>query len=239
MDTIKMCQASLKLQRQQIRSSCCLIWQWKAWEDLIAKDNYETEQVLNQSSLMSINMNSSRVAFWIMAIHQLHSFFKQFYGSVSKSDYMTLRLGFIMMTCFCLAAELILLQMHCRGNPKFNFHKYMICALEDDFKKVVGIRQVIARASLVQYGFDSCIMGHLCYIVPRLYWNYKTVDWPSRAIFDKPMQVGLVEWAQQAKKKKHLKKSRNGSGEENANGVSAIGIQPGRNAARESAPEEI
>ena len=31
---------------------------------------------------------------------------------------------------------------HCRGNPKFNFHKYMIRALEDDFKTVVGIRQV-------------------------------------------------------------------------------------------------
>ncbi|KAI4353939.1 hypothetical protein L6164_002858 [Bauhinia variegata] len=28
---------------------------------------------------------------------------------------------------------------HCRGNPKFNFHKYMIRALEDDFKQVVGI----------------------------------------------------------------------------------------------------
>ena len=33
-----------------------------------------------------------------------------------------------------------MLQTHCRGNPKFNFHKYMIRALEDDFKKVVGIR---------------------------------------------------------------------------------------------------
>ncbi|KAE8734610.1 MLO-like protein 13 [Hibiscus syriacus] len=28
---------------------------------------------------------------------------------------------------------------HCRGNPTFNFHKYMIRALEDDFKEVVGI----------------------------------------------------------------------------------------------------
>ncbi|KAJ0792361.1 hypothetical protein HanOQP8_Chr01g0017211 [Helianthus annuus] len=55
------------------------------------------------------------------------SFFKQFYGSVTKSDYVALRLGFIMT--------------HCKANPKFNFHKYMIRALEDDFKKVVGIRQ--------------------------------------------------------------------------------------------------
>ncbi|KAI8032806.1 MLO-like protein 1 [Camellia lanceoleosa] len=55
----------------------------------------------------------------------MHSFLKQFYGSVTKSYYIVLRLGFVMT--------------HCRGNPKFNFHKYMIRALEDDFKKVVGI----------------------------------------------------------------------------------------------------
>uniref|UniRef100_A0A0E0CM41 MLO-like protein n=1 Tax=Oryza meridionalis TaxID=40149 RepID=A0A0E0CM41_9ORYZ len=55
----------------------------------------------------------------------LRSFFKQFYGSVTEEDYVTMRLGFIMK--------------HCRGNPKFNFYKYMIRALEDDFKKVVGI----------------------------------------------------------------------------------------------------
>ncbi|CAL0305931.1 unnamed protein product [Lupinus luteus] len=53
------------------------------------------------------------------------SLFKQFYGSVTKSDYVTLRLGFIMI--------------HCRGNPKFNFHKYMISALEDDFRQYFGI----------------------------------------------------------------------------------------------------
>ncbi|KAJ0091853.1 hypothetical protein Patl1_27148 [Pistacia atlantica] len=40
-------------------------------------------------------------------------------------DYTTLRRGFI--------------RIHCKGNPKFNFHKYMMRALEADFKKVVGI----------------------------------------------------------------------------------------------------
>nr|XP_009620916.1 MLO-like protein 1 [Nicotiana tomentosiformis] len=55
----------------------------------------------------------------------LHSFVKQFFGFVTKSDYTTLRLGLIMT--------------HCKGNPKFNFHKYMKCVLEADFKKVVGI----------------------------------------------------------------------------------------------------
>ncbi|KAJ0091852.1 hypothetical protein Patl1_27145 [Pistacia atlantica] len=54
-----------------------------------------------------------------------HSFFKQFYGSVNEMDYTTLRRGFI--------------RIHCKGNPNFNFHKYMMRALEVDFKKVVGI----------------------------------------------------------------------------------------------------
>ncbi|KAL8501922.1 hypothetical protein ACS0TY_021154 [Phlomoides rotata] len=56
----------------------------------------------------------------------LKLFFKQFFRSVSKSDYTTLRLGFVMN--------------HCSGNPKFNFYKYMTRALENDFKKVIGIR---------------------------------------------------------------------------------------------------
>ncbi|CAL5437542.1 unnamed protein product [Camellia sinensis] len=56
-------------------------------------------------------------------VTERHSFSKQFYGSVTKSDYIVLRLGFVMI--------------HCRGNPKFNFHKYMIRALEDDFKKLL------------------------------------------------------------------------------------------------------
>ncbi|KAL0012944.1 hypothetical protein SO802_000013, partial [Lithocarpus litseifolius] len=53
------------------------------------------------------------------------SFFKQFHGSVTKSDYTALRLGFI--------------KEHCPGNSKFDFHKYMVRTLEVDFKKVVGI----------------------------------------------------------------------------------------------------
>ncbi|KAL8479231.1 hypothetical protein ACS0TY_026194 [Phlomoides rotata] len=56
----------------------------------------------------------------------LKSFFKQFFRFVSKSDYTTLRLGFVMN--------------HCSGNPKFNFYKYMTRALENDFKKVIEIR---------------------------------------------------------------------------------------------------
>ncbi|KAK1268527.1 MLO-like protein 1 [Acorus gramineus] len=53
------------------------------------------------------------------------SFLKQFYASLTKSDYTALRSGFI--------------TTHCRGNPNFDFHKYMMRVLESDFKQVVGI----------------------------------------------------------------------------------------------------
>ena len=81
-----------------------------------------------------------------------HSFGKQFYRSVSKSDYTTMRLGFIMvrispndklMLSSFLACKQVFfpsLQTHCPGNPKFDFHRYMVRVLEADFKKVVGIR---------------------------------------------------------------------------------------------------
>ncbi|KAH0457504.1 hypothetical protein IEQ34_012819 [Dendrobium chrysotoxum] len=66
--------------------------------------------------------------FWrkFVVVSWMMSLFKQFYGSLTKSDYRALRAGFIMR--------------HCSTHPKFDFHKYMMRALEDDFKKVVGIR---------------------------------------------------------------------------------------------------
>ncbi|XP_057964691.1 MLO-like protein 1 [Malania oleifera] len=104
--------------------------QWKHWEDSILKKEDNSKEVLEtkfthvpdhdfiRGRFLGIGKNSTLLGW-------LHSFCKQFYGSVTNSDYTTLRLGFIMT--------------HCRGNPKFNFHKYMMRALEADFKKVVGI----------------------------------------------------------------------------------------------------
>ncbi|KAK6245187.1 hypothetical protein QUC31_011596 [Theobroma cacao] len=227
----------------------------------------------------------------------MHSFFKQFFGSVTKSDYVTLRLGFI--------------NTHCRGNPKFNFHKYMMRALEADFKKVVGIswylwlfvvaflllnihgwhayfwiafipfmlllavgtqlEHVITQLAhevaekhvaiegdlvvqpsddhfwfhrpqivlllihiilfqnsfelacffwiLVQYHFDSCIMGEVGYVIPRLVigvivqflCSYSTLPLYAivtqmgssfkKAIFEEHVQEGIAIWARRAKSK--------------------------------------
>lgn len=106
------------------------IREWKHWEDSITKKEYNPQEVLTmkfthvhdhdfiRGRFRGIGKNSA-ILGW------LHAFFKQFYGSVTKTDYMTMRLGFI--------------STHCKANPNFNFHKYMIRALEADFKRVVGI----------------------------------------------------------------------------------------------------
>ncbi|KAL2935768.1 MLO-like protein 1 [Bienertia sinuspersici] len=288
------------------------IRQWKHWEDAIAKENYDTDQALRPAVThvhdhAFIRDHFAGVGEKSSFIRWMHSFVKQFYGAVTKADYMTLRMGFIMT--------------HCRGNRKFNFHKYMIRALEDDFKRVVGISwylwlfviiflllnvngwhtyfwiafipfilllavgtklehvitelahevaekhvaiegDLVVKPSdehfwfsrpgitlflihfilfqnafeiayffwiLVQYGFDSCIMGQVRYIVPRLIigviiqvlCSYSTLPLYAivtqmgsnfkKAIFDEHVQAGILGWREKVKKKKGLKGMANGT----------------------------
>ncbi|WJX86058.1 MLO-like protein 1, variant 2 [Trifolium repens] len=293
-------------------SSCVLtiifgglnIRRWKHWEEsIVADENHQTHAPERTETVTHVHQHAfikdhftgfgkdSSIMGW------LKSFFKQFYGSVTKLDYETLRHGFI--------------RTHCRGNPKFNFHKYMNRALEDDFKKVVGISwylwifvviflllningwhtyfwvafipvilllavgtklehviiqlahevaekhsaiqgELVVQPSddhfwfhrprivlflihlilfqnsfeiafffwiLVTYGFNSCIMGKINYIIPRLVigvfiqvlCSYSTLPLYAivtqmgthfkKAIFDEQVQARLVGWAQKAKKK--------------------------------------
>ncbi|KAI3997548.1 hypothetical protein MKX01_029379 [Papaver californicum] len=90
---------------------------WKQWEDFIAKDKYDTVKHLNRVTHVQENAFIKDHFLFLGEIQHSNvfsfvislqlSFFKQFYGST-----------------------------HCRGNPKFDFHKYMVRALEADFKKV-------------------------------------------------------------------------------------------------------
>ncbi|KAB2041203.1 hypothetical protein ES319_D02G132100v1 [Gossypium barbadense] len=63
-------------------------------------------------------------------------FFRQFFRSVGRVDYLTLRNGFI--------------NVHLAPGSKFNFQKYIKRSLEDDFKIVVGVSPVL-WASFVVY----------------------------------------------------------------------------------------
>ncbi|KAK3162683.1 hypothetical protein QOZ80_1BG0092460 [Eleusine coracana subsp. coracana] len=283
------------------------IHQWKRWEDEIQKDvtGNGPKKVTHVHQFQFIREHFKGIGKDSIVLRWLHSFVKQFYGSVTKSDYTTMRLGFI--------------TTHCRANPKFDFHRYMVRALEADFKKVVGIswylwifvvvfmllnvsgwhtyfwisfiplilllavgtklehvitqlaHEVAEKHSAIEgdlvvnpsdehfwfgrprivlylihfilfqnafeiafffwilttYGFNSCIMDHVPFIVPRLVvgviiqllCSYSTLPlyaivtqmgtFFKKEIFDEHVQQGLVGWAQKAKKRKALK---NGTG---------------------------
>ncbi|CAH8301311.1 unnamed protein product [Eruca vesicaria subsp. sativa] len=305
------------------------IHQWKKWEDALADESFDPEAAPDKNRLTHVHQHAFIKEHFLgigkdsVFLGWTQSFFKQFYGSVTKADYVTLRLGFIMT--------------HCKGNPKLNFHKYMMRALEDDFKHVVGIswylwifvviflllnvngwhtyfwiafipfilllavgtklehvisqlahevaeKHVAIEGDLVvkpsdehfwfskpefvlflihfilfqnafeiafffwiwvTFGFDSCIMGQVRYIVPRLLigvfiqvlCSYSTLPLYAivsqmgsnykKAIFEENVQVGLVGWAQKVRNK------RAGNGTE---GSSKPGTSPGAGAASAATP---
>lgn len=311
------------------------IHQWKQWEVEIQKDAVGSGQpgpakVTHVHQFEFINDHFKGMGKDSKILSWLHSFVKQFYGSVSKSDYTTMRLGFIMT--------------HCRGNPKFDFHKYMMRVLESDFKKVVGIswylwvfvviflllnvngwhtyfwiaflplilllavgtklEHVIAQLAhdvaeknsaiegdlvvkpsddhfwlgrpriilylihfilfqnafeiafffwiLTTYGFYSCIMGQVGFIVPRLVigvtiqllCSYSTMplyavvtqmgSFYKKEIFNDHVQQGVLGWAQKVKMRKGLKEGSAGGGD---TAGPSVKIEMMRRAAREGNDE--
>ncbi|KAF6154305.1 hypothetical protein GIB67_026761 [Kingdonia uniflora] len=100
---------------------------WKSWELESSSLEYQFTndparfRFTNQTSFVRRHTGFSRAPGlrWIVA------FFRQFFGSVTKVDYLTMRHGFI--------------NAHLSQNSKFDFHKYIKRSMEDDFKVVVGI----------------------------------------------------------------------------------------------------
>ncbi|KAK7277313.1 hypothetical protein RIF29_18464 [Crotalaria pallida] len=107
---------------------------WKTWEDetrtieyqyyndperfRFARDTTFGRRHLNKWSQTSISL-------WMV------SFFRQFFGSINKADYLALRHGFIMA------------HLAPGSDAKFDFQKYISRSLEEDFKVVVGITPII------------------------------------------------------------------------------------------------
>ncbi|KAI5059104.1 hypothetical protein GOP47_0025423 [Adiantum capillus-veneris] len=101
------------------------VHQWKAWEERahIAESLRAHGQIRLTRDVTFIRRHASGMwsKNWLSAY--VAAFFQQFFRSVSETDYLTLRHGF--------------LKKHkLKG---FNFHKYILRTLEDDFKHVVGI----------------------------------------------------------------------------------------------------
>ncbi|KAI3459941.1 hypothetical protein Pfo_016604 [Paulownia fortunei] len=100
---------------------------WKAWELETSSLEYQFTndparfRFAHQTSFVRrhAGIYSTPGLKWIVA------FFRQFFGSISKVDYMTIRNGFI--------------NAHFAPNSKFDFHKYIKRSMEDDYKSVLGI----------------------------------------------------------------------------------------------------
>ncbi|KAG9135107.1 hypothetical protein Leryth_011603 [Lithospermum erythrorhizon] len=104
------------------------ISEWSHWEHSIRKDSLKVPH--KAASIHNVHLEEFKGRagrYWRKKtlISFIVAFFKQFYGSVSKSDYVALRAGFI--------------RAHVPTRPDFDFHRYMLRTLEYDFKKVVGI----------------------------------------------------------------------------------------------------
>ncbi|KAH9325569.1 hypothetical protein KI387_005747, partial [Taxus chinensis] len=107
------------------------IFTWRQWEN---EAHYEPCDSLTESpreltrrrqitfvQFYMSNSNSwsrNRSFIWVTC------FFRQFGESVTRADYLTLRLGFITNHNLAL---------------KYDFHSYMIHSMEDEFKEIVGI----------------------------------------------------------------------------------------------------
>ncbi|XP_028116974.1 MLO protein homolog 1-like isoform X2 [Camellia sinensis] len=100
---------------------------WKAWEQETNSLEYQFNndparfRFAHQTSFVRQHSGFSTMPGlrWVVA------FFGQFFASVTKVDYLTMRHGFI--------------NAHFASNTKFDFHKYIKRSMEDDFKVVVGI----------------------------------------------------------------------------------------------------
>ncbi|XP_022973815.1 MLO-like protein 13 isoform X1 [Cucurbita maxima] len=95
------------------------IQQWKRWEDSIHRGLAQSQNDNEFKERAEGYWLNAAVIAWMVA------FVKQFHGSITKSDYIFLRRGFI--------------KKHCPGEPKFNFYDHITKTYQHDFKKVVGI----------------------------------------------------------------------------------------------------
>ncbi|KAL2640648.1 hypothetical protein AAZX31_06G268300 [Glycine max] len=115
--TLTMCLGKAKMRR------------WKRWEDETQTLEYQIANDPRRFQYTGQTLIGKRhLKFW--SYHSpllwMVCFIRQFYGSVSKDDYFTLRNGFI-------AANISL-------GSNFNFKKFLSRTYDEDFEKVMGIR---------------------------------------------------------------------------------------------------
>ncbi|KAF1872053.1 hypothetical protein Lal_00012274 [Lupinus albus] len=111
---------------------------WKAWEEETSTHGFEFATDPSRFRLThETSFVRAHASFWTRysIFFYIGCFFRQFYRSVRKADYQTLRNGFI--------------AVHLAPGSKFNFQKYIKRSLEDDFKIVVGVSPVLWASFVV------------------------------------------------------------------------------------------
>ncbi|XP_054779212.1 MLO-like protein 12 [Prosopis cineraria] len=124
---ILQCTMTLVLGRTKMRK-------WKKWESETKTLEYqfyndpERFRFTRDTTFGRKHLNiwsQSSISLWIASL------FRQFFGSVSRADYLTLRRGFIMA------------HLPPGSEASFDFQKYIQRSLDEDFKVVVGISPII------------------------------------------------------------------------------------------------
>ncbi|XP_020676033.1 MLO-like protein 9 isoform X2 [Dendrobium catenatum] len=114
------------------------IRRWKKWEMETQSLNYEFSHDPSRFRLVrETSFVKEHTTLWDRhpILVYFVCFFHQFFRSVRKADYLTLRHGFI--------------NVHLASGSKFNFRKYIQRSLEDDFKVVVGISPLLWASAVV------------------------------------------------------------------------------------------
>ncbi|KAH6772614.1 Enhancer of polycomb-like transcription factor protein [Perilla frutescens var. frutescens] len=103
------------------------IREWRHWEHSIRNEVTKHHRVHGHTRVQLEDFLQRAGKYWrkFTIVSWVVAFFKQFYGSVTKSDYTALRSGFI--------------REHWPNNKRFDFYKYLLRTLEKDFKKIIGI----------------------------------------------------------------------------------------------------
>ncbi|XP_002989238.2 MLO-like protein 11 [Selaginella moellendorffii] len=119
---------------------------WIKWEEEAHTHVDNQEQLAELTKTLTLKRQSTFAAYHASSLWSRNSlllgvlcFFRQFWQSVTKSDYLALRMGFV--------------TKH-KTRPRYDFHSYMIRSLEDEFKDIVGISVIFWTFVVCFFLFD-------------------------------------------------------------------------------------
>ncbi|XP_078440606.1 MLO-like protein 10 isoform X2 [Wolffia australiana] len=111
---------------------------WKDWErETLSSDSEFSNDPTRFRFVHQTTFVRQHIGFWDRVPSSLYivSFFRQFFRSVRKADYLAMRHGFI--------------SAHLGPASKFDFQKYIKRSLEDDFTVVVGISPILWGSAVI------------------------------------------------------------------------------------------